>query len=98
VIRRDERGIAVAGPLNLATVPPLVETGAAMIAAGADAVDLGAATDVDSSAVALLLEWTRRARAAGRSLVVLNAPAALRSLVELYGVGPVLDLDRGSAR
>jgi phospholipid transport system transporter-binding protein len=98
VIRRDGPGIAVEGPLNLATVPPLVESGAAMIAAGADAVDLAGATDLDSSAVALLLEWTRRARAAGRRLVVLNAPAALRSLVELYGVGPLLDLDRSTAR
>lgn len=97
MIRQEGRGIAVEGPLNLATVTPLVETGAAMIAAGSEVVDLAQATHLDSSAVALLLEWTRRARAAGRNLSIVNAPIALRSLVELYGVGPLLDLDGAPA-
>jgi phospholipid transport system transporter-binding protein len=98
VIRREGAAIAVEGPLNLATVTPLVESGAALIAAGADVVDLSRATELDSAAVALLLEWTRRAHQSGRSLGIVNASAALRSLVDLYGVGPVLSLDLAPAR
>jgi phospholipid transport system transporter-binding protein len=98
VIRREGAGIVVEGPLNLDSVTPLVEGGAAMIAAGAASVDLAAATELDSSAVALLLEWTRRARSAGRELALVNAPEAFRSLVELYGVGPLLAFERTRAR
>lgn len=98
MIRREGAGIVIAGPLNLQSVAPLVESGAGMIAAGAEVVDLAAATDLDSSAVALLLEWSRRARGAGRSLAIVNAPQSLRALVELYGVGPLLPFDRAPAR
>jgi ABC-type transporter Mla MlaB component len=45
-----------------------------------------------------LLEWTRRARSAGRELALVNAPEAFRSLVELYGVGPLLAFERTRAR
>jgi phospholipid transport system transporter-binding protein len=98
VIRREGPGMVVEGPLNLETVTPLIESGATLIAAGAEVVDLARTTDVDSSAVALLLEWTRRARAGGRALAIVNAPVALRSLVELYGVGPLLPFEHARSR
>lgn len=98
MIRREGARMLVEGPLNLETVTPLVESGATLIAAGVQVVDLARATDVDSSAVALLLEWTRRARSAGRPLAIVNAPVAFRSLVELYGVVALLPFDGAPAR
>jgi phospholipid transport system transporter-binding protein len=49
-------------------------------------VDFGAVTEVDSSAVALLLEWRRQAEGRNLTLRLANPPAALQNLAELYGV------------
>jgi phospholipid transport system transporter-binding protein len=71
----------------------LLLQGAAAIARGDFAVDLGAVRDVDTAAVALLMEWQRRAQAAGRPLVLSGVPADIGSLAKLYGVAGLLGLD-----
>jgi phospholipid transport system transporter-binding protein len=53
-------------------------------------IDFSAITAVDSSAVALLLEWRRRALAKGKQLVFVNLPAPLLALSELYGVADLV--------
>ena len=53
-------------------------------------VDLAGLTELDSSAVSLLLEWRRAARAANRRIDFVNIPANLESLAELYGVTELL--------
>ena len=49
-------------------------------------IDFTAVTEVDSSAVALLLEWRREAARLGKGLNFANLPANLVALAELYGV------------
>jgi len=49
-------------------------------------IDFEGVTAVDSSAVALLLEWRRRAIAHGKQLSFVNLPANLLALAQLYGV------------
>ena len=49
-------------------------------------IDFAGVTAVDSSAVALLLEWRRRALAHKKELAFVNLPVNLLSLAELYGV------------
>ena len=49
-------------------------------------IDFSAITAVDSSAVALLLEWRREAARRGKGLYFVNLPANLLALAELYGV------------
>jgi phospholipid transport system transporter-binding protein len=49
-------------------------------------IDFAKITDVDSSAVALLLEWRREAARRGKGLEFVNLPANLLALAELYGV------------
>jgi phospholipid transport system transporter-binding protein len=49
-------------------------------------IDFAAITQVDSSAVALLLEWRREAARRGKSLLFENLPANLLALADLYGV------------
>lgn len=49
-------------------------------------IDFAAITEVDSSAVALLLEWRREAARLGKGLYFVNLPANLLALAELYGV------------
>jgi len=49
-------------------------------------IDFSAITEVDSSAVALLLEWRREAVRRGKGVNFVNLPANLLALAELYGV------------
>ncbi len=58
----------------------------------AGSVDLSGVTDVDSTAVSLLLELTRRARAAGKSLRFVHAPPRLATLTAFFDVNEVLQL------
>jgi phospholipid transport system transporter-binding protein len=53
-------------------------------------IDFSAIAGVDSSAVALLLEWRRQALATGKTLVFANLPANLVALAELYGVAELI--------
>ena len=45
---------------------------------------------MDSSAVALLLEWLRQAKARGTTLAFVNLPASLLALARLYGVSDLI--------
>jgi phospholipid transport system transporter-binding protein len=49
-------------------------------------IDFAAISQVDSSAVALLLEWRREAARRGKGLNFVNLPPNLLELAELYGV------------
>ena len=52
--------------------------------------DLAGVSAADSSGVALLLAWQRRARAAGHRLSFVNVPANVQKLAALYGVDGLL--------
>jgi anti-anti-sigma factor len=94
VIRADGERLVLEGPLNLSTVPELAAQGRERLRAGGAVVDLAATTDVDSSGVALILEWTRECAREGRQLRVVNAPEAVAKLADLYGVSNLLPLER----
>ena len=53
-------------------------------------IDFEGITDIDSSAVALLLEWRREALARGKTLEFVNLPANLVALAQLYGVADLI--------
>jgi phospholipid transport system transporter-binding protein len=72
----------------------LLQAGSAAIARGDLDFDLSAVTEVDSAAVALLLEWQRQAIARGDRLQLAGVPADIASLARLYGVDSLLDLGR----
>ena len=57
-------------------------------------IDFSAITGVDSSAVALLLDWRRMAAARGKTLIFVNLPANLLALAELYGVSELIQPHR----
>jgi phospholipid transport system transporter-binding protein len=70
----------------------LLAEGSAAIARGDFAFDLKSVTEVDTAAVALLLEWQRQAIARGGRLALAGVPADIASLARLYGVDELLDL------
>lgn len=53
-------------------------------------VDLSGITDVDSSAVSMLLEWQRQAGKEQQQLHFINIPQSLFSLIQLYGVSALI--------
>lgn len=77
---------AVQGPITLDNVVVLLAEGNGRFTAADVSVDLAGVTEVDSSALSLLLEWRREAGRNGRAIRYLNLPANLRSLAQLYGI------------
>ncbi len=49
-------------------------------------INLSQVTDVDTAALSLLMEWQRRAQAAGKKVSFTHLPESLMSLAKLYGV------------
>jgi phospholipid transport system transporter-binding protein len=87
---------ALSGDLVFETVPALLIPGDAAFAAIARAdVDLAGVGRVDSAGLALLLEWSVAARAAGRELGYRQAPAALVTLAGISEVEGLLGTSAG---
>lgn len=63
-----------------------------LAAADEPVIDASALHELDSAAVAVLLDCQRQAHARGKSLRVTGAPPKLSQLAELYGVAPLLGL------
>lgn len=54
------------------------------------AIDFSHVSDVDSSAVALMLHWRREAEKLGKAMRYIHLPPNLQSLAELYGVDQLI--------
>ncbi len=76
---------------TLARLQPLLQ------AADAPVIDASALADLDTAAIALLLDCRRQAQAAGKPLQVVGAPPKLAQLAALYGVADLLALQPGAA-
>ena len=76
--------------LTFLTAREALEQGTAAIGAGETVFDLGGVKAADSSGVALLLAWQRRAVAAGHRLTFINVPDNVQKLASLYGVDTLL--------
>jgi phospholipid transport system transporter-binding protein len=80
----------VQGPVTANTVVSLLAQGAERFTGPSVVVDLSGVTEVDSSALSLLLEWRREAVRNGREIHYRNLPASLKSLADLYGISELL--------
>ncbi len=76
---------------TLAQLQPLLQ------AADAPVIDASALADLDTAAIALLLDCKRQAQAAGKPLQVVGAPPKLAQLATLYGVADLLALQPSAA-
>jgi phospholipid transport system transporter-binding protein len=86
---RDEV-LALDGALSFETLPEVLRA-SQEYAARSDlpdrlTIDFAGVGAIDSSAVALLLEWRRQAQRLGKRLEFANLPANLVALATLYGV------------
>lgn len=83
------------GDLTFTTVAVLSREGEAMLAASSRParIDLRDVRRVDSSGLALLLEWQSRAKAEGRSIAIVNAPNDLARLARLCEAEELLQMN-----
>ncbi|MGN6652924.1 STAS domain-containing protein [Trinickia sp.] len=88
---------AIGATLTHASASSALAAGLARIEAGATAVDCAQLTQFDSSALAVLLAWRRAAQARGNALAVLNVPAGLASLAQVYGIDALFTAQRTAA-
>ena len=81
----------VVGSLHFSTVSALLTAGTEAINGGRAAViDLAGVTASDSAGLALLIEWLRVAKIAGRTLRFENIPCQLQQLARLSEVEELL--------
>ena len=90
MIRRDGDRMVVSGALTLASVAAVLREGSVALGQGVRTVDLGEVGELDSSALALLLAWTREAKRQSRELEFANLPQGLTTIARLYGVADLL--------
>jgi phospholipid transport system transporter-binding protein len=86
---KDDR-CTVQGPVTVDNVVSLLEQGREQLTSASATIDLSGVTEVDSSALSLLLEWRRHAARNGRTVRFARLPANLQSLAQLYGVTELL--------
>lgn len=96
-IEADGAGLRVSGALTFATVTALLRESRGLIGAGAGplAVDLSGVTHADSAGLALLMEWLRLARDAGRELEYRAITEQMLAIASAGGLLEILPLAPG---
>lgn len=92
VTLKDNSILEVSGALTLGEVAKVFEQAKKSLTPQVGTIDLSAVSAVDSSGLALLLEWQSLAKAGGRSLKFDNAPEDLLSLAALSEAVDLLGL------
>ncbi len=90
MIKREGDRLVISGRVTIATVPALFEAGLEYLTSGDLVADMSQVEAVDSSAISMLLGWTRAAQRGNHVLRVTGLPEDLLSLARLYGVAELL--------
>ena len=90
MITRERERLLLQGPVTIGTVSVLLAQCRALLAPGVAVLDFEGVTEVDSAAVALALECLREARRCNLALSLVNLPAAMHHLAQLYAVSELL--------
>ena len=96
VFHQDAGKLAgIRGAMTLDTVTGLYEEAAACFGGSAEdqVLDLDGVTRVDSSGLALLLEWQAQKKRIGGSLLIRNAPNDLMRLAKLCDAQDLLNIN-----
>jgi phospholipid transport system transporter-binding protein len=92
MILSEDGKLSVEGSITIHNVVAVVERGIALFGRDDLVVDLTRVTEVDSSAVSMLLEWQREACRRNRRICFANTPQNLKGLAQLYGVSELISL------
>ncbi len=91
IFREGDR-VIVDGSVTVDNVVALTQKGIVLFEGQTLTVDLGKVTEVDSTAISMLLEWLRAVQHNNDSLRIENTPQNLSSLIQLYGVAEMIPL------
>lgn len=94
VVLSDGSKLSVKGSVTINNVVALVAQGIALLDSDNLVVDLTQVTEVDSSAICMLLEWQREAGRRNCRMCFANTPHNLKSLAQLYGVAELISWHR----
>lgn len=97
MIRQADGRLYVSGPVTLDNAKTLLEAASPYLGASRRVIDFAEVKEIDSSSVSLMLEWSRRARAAGGEVRFANLNEAITSLTDLYGVEELILRDDAQA-
>ncbi|MCC6534036.1 MAG: STAS domain-containing protein [Burkholderiales bacterium] len=86
MIERSGDRLALKGVMTFPEALRWREQGLSAIDRDGLTLDLAGVEEADSTALSLLLEWQRAAKARGWTIVFANLPPNMRSLAEVYGV------------
>lgn len=86
----DGNKVAIKGPITFNNVVELTQRGIGLIDSYRQIIDLNEVTEVDSSAVSMLLEWLRIAKMRKIDLHLVHFPENLNSLLKLYGLSGII--------
>lgn len=92
MISRNGDKLYVQGPITVENVASVIEQGIALFDRSDLVIDLAQITEVDSSAISMLLEWQRKARGQNRRLCFSNIPKNMENLAQLYGISELIPL------
>ncbi len=92
MVLSEDGNLRVEGSITVHNVVAVVEQGKALFASDDLVIDLTKVTEVDSSAVSMLLEWQREARRRNRRIRFANTPQNLKGLAQLYGISELISL------
>ena len=89
-------GFRLKGELDFTTVPAVWRASLQVFAPEQDIrIDLKNIKRSDSAGLALLIEWQREAKKAGKSLSYLNMPAQMLAIARASSLDQILPLSRG---
>ncbi len=87
LVAREPGRYRLEGAVDFATpIPPALWSPDIAPTNGRVTIDLGGLEHADSVALALFIEWERRAREAGFRLVVAETPQRLQALIRVTGL------------
>jgi len=82
----------IEGPMTLTGVTTLLAEGSRVFEGSPVVVDFSGVTEADSSAISLMLEWTRRMHGGKRQIFYANLGESLGSIANLYGVKDLIPI------
>lgn len=93
MIREKDGRLHISGPVTLENAMTLREQSEQYFNRPQLLFDFSEVKEIDSAAVSLMLEWSRKGRATGCEVRFANLGESITSLTDLYGVEDLIPVD-----